>query len=254
MNDWYKKLVIASIAILFPGAVLFASSNESTSDVDKNLCNSEKARQSVSKCVDNKKGSNAAKVALQNLEKMSLQCPAKEKYLYFRGQCYEGLGRNQEALKDYIDANKNIPDDISIKHALARIHYKVGKYELAIKYATGVIQLDKTGFDGLILRAKIYEENESFKLALEDYREALKRIHVINSCSRGDKSCYSLAEEEIYLDMSLLHMVLDDSDNAINILKEGLMWNPGSKKLLLTLSKLYKKITGEEMKHQDYCP
>jgi len=49
-------------------------------------------------------------------------------------------------------------------------------------------------------------------------------------------------------------MVLGDSDNAINILKEGLMWNPGSKKLLSTLSELYKKITGEEMKHQDYCP
>ncbi len=198
MDNYYKKLVVACVVILFPGPILFASSNNSSTAADKVSCDSEKARLLVTKCINNKKGSNAAKVALQNLKKMSLQCPAKEKYLYFRGQCYEGLGRNQEALKDYVDANKNIPDDIIIMQALARIHYKVEKYELAIKYATAVIQLDKTGFDGLILRAKIYEENESFKLALEDYREALKRIHVINSCARGDKSCYSLAETFTY--------------------------------------------------------
>ncbi len=154
MDNWQTKLVIASVVILFPGAILFASPNESSSDVEKISCDSKKARLSVAKCINNKAGPNSAEVVLQKLEKMSLQCPGKEKYLYLRGQCYEGLGRNQEALKDYTDANKNLPDDINIKHALARIHYKKENYELAIKYATAVIQLDKTGFDGLILRAK----------------------------------------------------------------------------------------------------
>ncbi len=79
-------------------------------------------------------------------------------------------------------------------------------------------------------------------------------MHVRNTCSRGDKSCYSPAEEEIYLDMSRLHTILNEQNKAISILVEGLKWNPGSNKLLAELSELKKETNGSEMKHQDYCP
>jgi len=248
VDNYYKKLAVVSVATLF-----FFTNNSSIA-AEKVSCDSEKARQLVTKCVNNKEVLNSAKGVLQKLTEMSFQCPGREKYLYFRGQCYEGLGRNQEALKDYADANKLLPDDIVIKHALARIYYKEKNYGLAIEHATDVIQLDETEFDGFILRAKIYEKEESFNLALKDYSEALIIMHTRNTCSHGDKSCYSPIEEEIYLNMFRLHIILDETNKAIHILKEGLKWNPGSSKLMSKLRKIYKETIGKEMKDQDYCP
>lgn len=238
MNKWYKKLVYLSIFFLLSGAIFFYLSSDITTSVGKVSCDAEKAMQFVYKCVNNKKFMSSAEAVLQKLTKMSQQCPSSEKYLYLRGQCYEGLARNQEALKDYVDANKVLPDDIVIKHALARIYYKGKNYTLALRHITEVIQQDKTGFSGLILRAKIYEQDRSINLAIKDYKEALKRMHVRSSCSRGDNSCYSPTEEEIYLAMLRLHLILGETNKAINILKEGIKWNPGSNKLLSKLREL----------------
>lgn len=104
-----------------------------------------------------------------------------DSYIYLvRGQLYESLGRNREALSDYKNAiaceKKSVPVPLSLELRKARgvLLGKTGKHREAVEQLSEAIEKDRSDDESYRLRGLEYEALECYPEALADYNRSIE--------------------------------------------------------------------------------
>lgn len=118
--------------------------------------------------------------ALSDYERI-LAIDPRNSYIYLvRGQLFESLGRNQEALADYKNAitheKKSIPIPLGLQLRKARgvLLGKTGKHREAVEQLSDAIGKDRSDDESYRLRGLEYEALEDYSRALSDYSRSIE--------------------------------------------------------------------------------
>lgn len=118
-------------------------------------------------------------MALSDYERI-LAIDPRNSYIYLvRGQLFESLGRNQEALADYKQAitheKKSIPIPLGLQLRKARgvLLGKTGKHREAVEQLSDAIGKDRSDDESYRLRGLEYEALEDYASALSDYTRSI---------------------------------------------------------------------------------
>ncbi|MGD9684888.1 MAG: tetratricopeptide repeat protein [Candidatus Obscuribacterales bacterium] len=119
-------------------------------------------------------------MALADYNKI-LAIDPRDSYIYLvRGQLYESLGRNQEALSDYKNAiiheRKSIPIPLGLQLRKARgaLLGKTGKHAEAVEQLSEAIAKDLSDDEAYRMRGLEYEALKNYPEALADYDRSIE--------------------------------------------------------------------------------
>ncbi|MEM8890782.1 MAG: tetratricopeptide repeat protein [Bacteroidota bacterium] len=190
---------------------------------------------------------------------------------YFqKGQLQMDLGRYQDALQSFLEANSLTPYDVHTLFHVADCYENLNMFRDAIRYYTKTSQVDPDFLDAFIGIGYCLEKQEKFMEAIHYYEKAFKLddenpdvCMSIATCEfkLGNKhSSYMYLERAIQLNpqdvsiwqdwSSLLHEYTQ-YEGAISFLEEGLKYNPSEAELYFQLA-AYCLETGHRSKGLNY--
>ncbi|UCC57768.1 MAG: tetratricopeptide repeat protein [Candidatus Bathyarchaeum sp.] len=115
---------------------------------------------------------------------------------YHKALCFEGLGKNEEALECYEEAVDLEPTDLGTLKGLVRLLASFERYSEAVKYLDRITQIDSKNPDMWNLKGTIYQD------FLKNYQEAIK---CYNQAIKAD-SQYKFAWYKLGITYSILEM------------------------------------------------
>ena len=138
---------------------------------------------------------------------------------------YKQEGKISEALTLFQAATCLNPHNISNLKEVGRCLYLLGKHRQALEVFEESLKVSKNDWE-------IYHSRGLCLLYLARYEEAIQSLEKANNIHRHDST---------YIQISKIHIVLQDLDSALDILMEALEFSPDSTELLTSIGLLYLK-------------
>lgn len=156
---------------------------------------------------------------------------------YKLGTAYEKLemtGEAEEAFRKSIEENDRIPQT---HYALARLQYKLKKYEEALGSVRRMLLLEPGNLDGILLQARL-------QAASGDYPSAIESLSMA--------SVQSPMEPEIYLSRGDIYRMMNQMNNAVIDYTKAIELNPENPELYYRRGSAYEEIRQYDKAIQDY--
>ncbi len=182
---------------------------------------------------------NLSQVNIPEISHYKKKSEIKSKYNYYilKGKRAEIEGKYIDAINFYRKAWKISKKDTSILYRLALLHFKIGYYKGAEKYAKQFLSINKKNLKGMLLLAKTYEKlgkNKKAKIILEeayfqypenkDVLENLGRIYEKENALVIAKDIYKILADMGYIEGKLglarVYEKLNEKKLALKIYRE----------------------------------
>lgn len=189
------------------------------------------------------------KQAIDAYERLLQERPDNADIFYNRGLCYQSMGKEREALKDFRETLRLDPEHMRVNHQMMKIYSRwYDQYELkwtygaALKAINAQIERDADAYY-YIERGLLYMDNYNTEQAIADYERALeqepKNIYALNNIGyvyqvKGQyqealeyyrKSIANMEDETTalpYINGARCYQALGQYQEGIRLLKQGL--------------------------------
>ena len=111
--------------------------------------------------------------ALRELNKALGESDNFDEIFYNRGQVYQSLGKDRNALEDFIKAAQLSPENLTYKMTLARIFTRERRFKEAKKTLTQILSQEPLNAEAIIMRGRVLGERGEMKRALNDLDQAV---------------------------------------------------------------------------------